>query len=351
VKGALRERAQDPGTDEMLAALITVNSRLQASSWSLQAHTYALLARLEETARATGTLDEDVIAEVYCLQSRYEEGRRAVQENSAAIEQALGHLAFSRADRRQWYEEGIAEGERRERARRGKGRRTGGRAALRVVPVAAVLGGGWTFIRSVSAARKAAAALTAAHQPAVTAMLVRHLGRAVRVGTLGAAVSATTLTLVVQTAPHTTAIPPRPAGAPSSDPAVPAAGTAAIPAHAHHERHRLHPAAVPPPAPRRPRHPSLSAPPSPAPPGSLTAPAVVITAGGTGILTLTAAGGPVAWTLTCSAGITLSTYSGQLAEGASVMITVTAAGPDVNGTIWLPGGWPVRVRPFGLAPG
>src|SRR4029077_2317204 len=81
LRDALRERAQDPGTEDRLAALIAVNKKLQASGWSLPSRTHALLGQDGPAART----------ELYALIGRYEDLRRVIEANSAAIEQALGY--------------------------------------------------------------------------------------------------------------------------------------------------------------------------------------------------------------------------------------------------------------------
>lgn len=202
------------------------------------------------------------------------------------------------------------------------------RAVKALIPAAFI--GSWGLIRYASRAARAHAALTA--------LAVSAVGGAGAVYTLSPEV---TTTLPANAAPAPAAAVPSPA----------ALATFAPPAHRrgrhHHRPHIVPPRRVSPSPSSSPRHspsPSPSPPASSRPSGEVTAPPVILS-GGTGQLVLTADGGPVAWSLTCSPGITVSTSSGHLSAGQSLTITVTSASPLSGGTIWLwPGDIPVQVR-------
>lgn len=320
---AAHEHAREPDLAGEMTALAAETRSLHAATRKLHAITRALIARVSAECDR-GAVTDDAICALTELQSRYEDGRKASERNSAALEQAAGSLHLAR----QALARGIAIGEQRAAMRvpRARHARQDG-PALRVLGLAVppVVAGGWAAVRA-HAKGAAASAVTA-----------------------GAMAAGTVVTLHVATQPYASA----PHRTTTLAPAATGTVSAAVVTLAPLRRRRHHRAVLPAPSPGRTRarpspSPSPSASPASSPssiaPGTLTGSAA---AAGSGVwtLTLTAQDGPVAWSLTCSPGLTLSEPSGHLVAGQSETVTVTSASPLSGGTIWLwPGDIPVRVR-------
>lgn len=200
----------------------------------------------------------------------------------------------------------------------------------------------------VAAAAAAEAARTG--RAAGLRALARHIARGHRLVTAGATVSlltAGTIALTVVPAPFVSS-----AQVPHARAAVPAAAVSLSPAPAvtmphdrHPRRHRRRqvpgspaPVRTPSPPPKPVRSPAAS--PSPSAPAGLLAAPSVLPAGSTMQLTLTAAGGPVAWTSDIPGGISLSAWSGTVTPGHPVVITVTVTGPGAAIVHIVPGADP-----------
>lgn len=276
-----------------------------------------MLARITRQVQRAGTIGQHTLRGLYELLERY-------GENGADLRDAAA-TAFLIAPAAQEPGAAPAPGARQKHARHG----------LHAVPVIAAIAG-----IAASAARRT----WAGHKMAATFAAMTT-----------AAMTTAAVTISMTPAPMYTAIPKTSIVLPAAT-APASAALATLPPR--HRRSRRRQAVVLPP-PARPV-PSGSPAPKPSPsssspapllPGTLVAsqPSVTLSAGLGGIslsarIVLTAQGGPVDWTLTCSPGLTLDQYSGHLDDGQSVTVTVTAADPLTGGTIWLPGGTAVQVR-------
>ena len=216
------------------------------------------------------------------------------------------------------------------------------RRHLRALPaIIAALAGGFGLARMLAAAARAGttAAAGAAARRGARAAVIASAGSALVAGSA-----------IYAAAPYVTDVP-RPALIRAADPAVPSPvqpGPEAVRRHRHHRARNPRPAVPAVPHRARTARPALTTPPPPAP-GVLAVSATrVVTDGGYAVITLSAAGGPVAWTLTCTPGIKLSSYAGVLAAGARITVTITTISPRGSGTCrYDPGGLDIQVRPPG----